>query len=221
LLLPVASSLYKKRVYDLGSQAAFKIKHMNLPHVFTLLRIVLSPVFPLLYLQHEAFGISFEYVPYLMLFFLGVCESSDLFDGFLARKRNQVTDLGKILDPMADSITHISIFMTFTQGIVQLPLLLVFVFLYRDLFIGALRTICALRGLALGARMSGKMKTAVQSAAAFLIVTLMIPYSIGLLSAHLFQQLSLIATAVAALCTLLSVGDYLYANRLHIKKAFA
>src|ERR1700676_2247439 len=122
---------------------------MNIAHFFTLLRIFISPLFPLLYLEYSWLGIPLTWLPYLLLGLLVICESSDLFDGFFARRRNQVTDLGKVLDPMADSITHISLFMTFTQGVVQLPLMLVFVFLYRDLFISALRTICALRGVAL------------------------------------------------------------------------
>lgn len=193
---------------------------MSLPHFFTLLRIFISPTFPLLYLKHEWLGIPLLYVPYILLGLLIICESSDLFDGFVARKRNQVTDLGKVLDPMADSITHISLFMTFTQGLVQLPLGLVFVFLYRDLFISALRTICALRGIALAARPSGKTKTVVQSSAAFLILALMIPCTLGWLSIDTFQHLSLCSAAIAVFCTLVAAFDYLYANRLHIKKAF-
>ncbi len=192
---------------------------MNVAHFFTLLRIFISPIFPLLYLEHDWFGIPIIWLPYIMLFLLVICECSDLFDGFLARRRNQVTDLGKVLDPMADSITHISLFLTFTQGMVQLPLMLVFVFLYRDLFISTLRTLCALRGVALAARFSGKVKAVIQASVAFLILLLMIPYTMGMLSLEVFQQLSLFAVAVAATYTVISVGDYVYANRLYIRKA--
>ena len=104
---------------------------MNPAHCLTLLRILISPIFPVLYLGYEWLGIPFSWVPYLLLALLLVCEGSDILDGFLARRCNQVTDLGKVLDPMADTVTHISFFLTFTQGIVQLPLLLVLVFLYR------------------------------------------------------------------------------------------
>lgn len=193
---------------------------MNLPHFFTLLRIFISPAFPILYLQHEAIGLPLHFVPYILIALLVICESSDLFDGFFARRRNQVTDLGKVLDPMADSITHISLFMTFTQGVVQLPLLLVFVFVYRDFFIGALRTICALRGVALAARVSGKAKTVIQSLVAFFILILMIPYTMGWLSLDFFRQLCLGGSLLAAICTIAAFGDYLYANRIHLKKAF-
>ncbi len=192
---------------------------MNPAHFFTILRIFLSPLFPILYLGYESLGIPLASLPYLMLALLIVSEFSDIFDGFLARRRNQVTDLGKVLDPMADSITHISLFLTFTQGFIQLPLLIVLVFLYRDFFISTLRTLCALRGVALAARWSGKLKAILQAVVAFVIVLLMIPYSTGRLSLELFQQISLFAVSIAAAYTALSAIDYFYSNRIYIKKA--
>lgn len=193
---------------------------MNPSHYLTLLRIFLSPVFPILYLERESLGIPIVWLPYIMLGLLIICECSDVLDGMLARKRNEVTDLGKVLDPMADSITHISLFLTFTQGFVSLPLILVFIFLYRDILISTLRTLCALRGVALAARVSGKMKAIIQAAVIFIILFMMIPYTTGLISLNLFQQISLFAAGVAALYTLISVVDYIYANWVHIKKAF-
>jgi CDP-diacylglycerol--glycerol-3-phosphate 3-phosphatidyltransferase len=155
-----------------------------------------------------------------MLALLIVCECSDVLDGMLARRRNEVTDLGKVLDPMADSITHISLFLTFTQGFVALPLLLVFVFLYRDLFVTTLRTLCALRGVALAARFSGKMKTVLQALVSFLVILFMIPYSMGLISLGTFQQICLVSVSLAAFYTAISIGDYIYANWIYIKRAF-
>jgi CDP-diacylglycerol--glycerol-3-phosphate 3-phosphatidyltransferase len=66
------------------------------------------------YLEYETFDISLVTLPYILLFLLGISELSDACDGYFARKYNQVTDLGKILDPMADSIYRISVFLTFT-----------------------------------------------------------------------------------------------------------
>jgi CDP-diacylglycerol--glycerol-3-phosphate 3-phosphatidyltransferase len=192
---------------------------MNIAHFFTLLRIFISPLFPVLYLEYKWLGIPPSLLPYLLLGLLVICECSDLFDGFVARRRNQVTDLGKVLDPMADSITHISLFLTFTQGVIQLPILLVFVFFYRDLFISMLRTLCALRGVALAARFSGKVKAVIQATVCFIILILMIPYTMGVLSLEILQQASLFLVSVAALYTVISVGDYILANRAYIKKA--
>ena len=193
---------------------------MGLPHYFTLLRILISPAFPILYLEYEKLGIPLQVLPYLMLLLLCICEFSDVIDGYLARRHNQVTDLGKVLDPMADSVTRISLFLTFTQGMVGLPLILVLVFLYRDFFISTLRTLCALRGVALAARFSGKMKAVLQAIVLFLILVLMIPATTGVLSLALLRQISLFAALIAAIYSVVSMGDYIYANRIFIKKAF-
>ncbi len=192
---------------------------MNSAHCFTLLRILISPLFPVLYLGYEWLEIPLLWVPYLLLGLLLVCECSDILDGFLARRCNQVTDLGKVLDPMADSVTHLSFFLTFTQGLVQLPLLLVLVFLYREFFVSTLRTLCALKGFALAARLSGKLKAVLQACSAFLILFFMLLHLHGAISLETLQQASLITVAIAALYTMFSACDYFYANRLFIKKS--
>lgn len=175
----------------------------------------------LFYLEYEAFKISFTVLPYLLIMLMAVSELSDAFDGYIARKTNQVTDLGKILDPMADSISRISVFLTFTQGVVGLPLVLVFIFIYRDSVISTLRTICALRGFALAARKSGKIKAVLQGAAAFFILLMLIPFSLNQLSLQKLQSLSLWVVSGVAVYTLYSGVDYLYANREHVRRLFA
>ena len=73
---------------------------MGIAIVLTLSRILLGPLFLLVYLYYDACGISLKVFPYLLLIVMAISELSDLFDGLLARKKNQVTELGKILDPM-------------------------------------------------------------------------------------------------------------------------
>lgn len=172
----------------------------------------------MVYLEHEALGISWIVLPYILIVLVAVSELSDAFDGYIARKYNQVTDLGKILDPMADSISRISMFLTFTQGPVSLPLILVFVFIYRDSVVSTLRTVCALRGFALAARPSGKIKAVIQAIVVFCILILLIPYTLGHLSQLHLQQYSLILVFIAAVYSFFSGIDYIYANREYIKK---
>jgi CDP-diacylglycerol---glycerol-3-phosphate 3-phosphatidyltransferase len=191
---------------------------LSIPNYITFIRLFISPIFLLLYLEYEAFKISFTLLPYLLILLMAVSELSDAFDGYVARKTNQVTDLGKILDPMADSISRISVFLTFTQGVVGLPLVLVFIFIYRDSVISTLRTICALRGFALAARKSGKVKAVLQGMAAFFILLLMIPYSLNQISGETLHRLSLWVVSGVAAYTLYSGVDYIYANREHVKK---
>lgn len=191
---------------------------MSVANYLTFFRIFISPVFLFVYIEHEAFDISLQVLPYILLFLLGVSELSDAFDGYIARKYNQVTDLGKILDPMADSIYRISVFLTFTLEPVKLPMLIIFVFLYRDSVVSTLRTICALKGFALAARRSGKIKAVVQAVAAFIVILLMIPWSLGYLTTAKLHQFSTWVVSIAAIYTLFSGLDYIYSNRIYIKK---
>nr|AFD03131.1 CDP-diacylglycerol-glycerol-3-phosphate 3- phosphatidyltransferase [uncultured bacterium W5-77b] len=191
---------------------------LSVANYLTISRIFISPLFLIIYLKYESMGVSFFYLPYILMFLLSISELSDAFDGYIARKYNQVTDLGKILDPMADSIARISVFLTFTEGVIQLPMLLVFVLLYRDSGVSMLRTICALRGFALAARPSGKLKAVIQALAAFAIIILMIPYSMGKLPLETLQSYSFWIVFVACVYTIFSGIEYVYANREHIKK---
>lgn len=172
----------------------------------------------MVYLEYETFNISPVSLPYALLFLLGVSELSDALDGYFARRFNEVTALGKILDPMADSIYRISIFLTFTLPPISLPMILIFIFIYRDSVISTLRTICALKGFALAARTSGKLKAVIQAIAAFFIILLLIPYTLGYLSIETLQITSTIIISIAALYTVISGLDYLIANRHYIAK---
>lgn len=193
---------------------------MRVALFLTLGRVVISPIFLIFYLYYESMGIALVWVPYILLALLALSELSDLLDGYVARKYDQVTDLGKILDPMADSIARISVFLTFTRGVIQLPLLLVFVFLYRDVVISMLRTLCALRGFTLAARMSGKVKAVIQGTVAIVIVLLMIPYTLGAIRLENLQLTSLILVSLAAAYTLISGAEYIWANRNYISQAW-
>ncbi len=191
---------------------------MNIANYLTLIRIFISPIFLLVYIQHQELGISSEMLPFVLLSLVTVSELSDAFDGILARKFNQVTDLGKILDPMADSLARTTVFLTLTQGPVNLPLFLIFVFLYRDAAMSTLRIVCALRGFALAARWSGKIKAVIQACATYAILFLMIPHSLGYLSTSEWQNASAWIVGVAAVYTVFSVFDYIIANRYYISK---
>ncbi len=185
----------------------------------TLSRVLLGPVFLIVYLYYQDLGIKLQWLPYALLFLAAISELSDLFDGRLARRHNKVTDLGKLLDPMADSIFRLSVLLAFTQGLIQLPLLLVCVFFYRDMIISTLRTLCALRGFALAARLSGKIKAVIQAVIGFFILILMIPYSQGCLDLTVLQEISFYSVSVGAVYTVYSGLEYIYANRKYIKRA--
>jgi CDP-diacylglycerol--glycerol-3-phosphate 3-phosphatidyltransferase len=189
---------------------------VSIANYLTFIRIFISPIFLLVYLEYDALNLNLITLPYVLLFLFGVSELSDAFDGYLARKYNEVTDFGKILDPMADSIYRISIFLTFTLPPIRLPMILVFMILYRDSVVSTLRTICALKGFALAARPSGKLKAIIQALSAFVIILLLIPYSLGSLPEQTLHLTSSIIVSVASLYTLFSGIDYIYANWQYI-----
>ena len=193
---------------------------LKLPLFLTIGRLFISPVFLIFYLKYEKLGISLHALPFILMFLLAISELSDFFDGFLARKFNLVTELGKILDPMADSITRLTILLTFTQGVIKLPLLLVFVFVYRDAMISTLRTVCAMRGVTLAARTSGKIKAVIQALSIFIILILMVPFAWGSLSLEQLQDTTFYIVIAAAIYTLFSAGEYIYVNRAYIKQAW-
>lgn len=200
-------------------QSIFKIP-LKLPLFLTIGRIFISPIFFIFYLKYAQMGISLTVVPFILLGLLLVSELTDFLDGFLARRWNHVTRLGKILDPMADSITRLTMLLTFTQGLVDLPLLLIFPFIYRDIMISTLRTVCAMKGMTLAARISGKIKAVVQAIAIIMIILLMIPYSFGMITLQQLQSISLYIVSAAAAYTLFSGFEYLKANWNYIKSSW-
>lgn len=189
---------------------------LSIANYFTFIRIFISPIFLLVYLEHDYLGISARLLPYVLLFLLCVSELSDAIDGYVARRYNQVTDLGKILDPMADSIARISVFLTFTQPPVNVPLALIFIFIYRDSVVSTLRTICALKGFALAARKSGKIKALIQGLAAFIVLILMIFQSLEMIDLQTLNFYSAWLVGIAGIYTAFSGIDYIYANRQYI-----
>lgn len=190
---------------------------MSIPNLITASRLLIGPTFWAIYTYREALGIPLPWLPLILLGVLAVSELSDMMDGYLARRFDQVSDLGKILDPMADSVSRISFFLTFIGDPVGLPIIWVMLLFYRDAVISTLRTVCALKGFALAARWTGKLKAVVQALATLTILLTMIPYSMGWCSLGMLRQVSTTAVAIATGYTLLTAVDYLIANRRFIR----
>ncbi len=188
--------------------------------ILTLARLVICPIFLVVYLFYQKMGLSLFSMGIVLLILLTLCELSDAFDGMLARRSNQVTVLGKILDPMADSVVRLSVLLVFTQGLVKLPMLLVLVFVFRDAIISMLRTLCALKGKALAARTSGKLKAILQAIAIYAIVCLMILYSAGWIPLSTMRNASFWIVLVTAFYTIISGIEYLWTCRSYIREAW-
>jgi len=100
-------------------------------------------------------------------------ELTDMLDGYLARRDNIVTSLGKLLDPLSDSISRFIYFFAF--GYMGLfPIWLVIVLFVRDIIVAYIRTYMSLMGIAMGARWSGKAKALVQFGGQYLLLFMLL-----------------------------------------------
>lgn len=82
------------------------VKNLNIPNMLSVIRILLIPVFIVFYMKADSQ--HYEYYAYAASA-LVASGLSDLFDGVIARKFNQITELGKILDPIADKLTQLAV----------------------------------------------------------------------------------------------------------------
>ena len=100
-------------------------------------------------------------------------ETTDILDGHLARKWDQISDIGKVLDPFADVVSRMTYFICFT-GVGVMPVWVLAILIYRELAITFMRLLQFRKGVALAASMWGKMKAvtyAVSGVAGLLVVS--------------------------------------------------
>jgi CDP-diacylglycerol--glycerol-3-phosphate 3-phosphatidyltransferase len=191
---------------------------MTLANKLTLLRITLAPIFFIIYLlpnfQPKWFihGSAWT-IPVLWVIFI-VSEITDYFDGLAARKRGETSDFGKFFDPFADTLTQITCFLCFViDGI--LPAVLFLLVIYREFGILFIRNLMLKKGITLGARMGGKIKTVayiIAAGAALLTVSLqrlsifefLIPY---------FKIGTVVIFTIAVVISIVSFIDYLLIYR--------
>ncbi|MBP5402205.1 MAG: CDP-diacylglycerol--glycerol-3-phosphate 3-phosphatidyltransferase [Treponema sp.] len=134
---------------------------MKLSDKFTFTRIILSPVFLALYIIPFFFPTLTEFKTFTGWFlipFLGFMEFTDFLDGFFARRQNEVSDFGKIFDPFADVIVHITTLSCFAFTHYFNPVCLILI-LYREFTMNFLRMIALKKNVAIAARSGGKIKT--------------------------------------------------------------
>jgi len=182
---------------------------MTLANWLSFLRILMSPIFVIVFIQEGLWAKVAALVIVIM------SELSDAFDGHLARSRGEVTDFGKLLDPLADSISRVTVFVAF-MWVGMIPWWMVLVFVYRDSLISTMRTVCAYRGEVVAARISGKIKAVIQATAIITVLTARIAADLfpRLLSEKwVAEELAWWLVLAAAVYTFYSLFEYLFANR--------
>lgn len=175
----------------------------NLPNALTLLRIVLVPVLVVVLLTEidgkEWFGLG--------LFLLAAL--TDFLDGYIARRWQKITRLGKLLDPAADKILTAAAFISLVELGVA-PSWMVTVIIAREFAVSALRSFAAAEQIVIPAGWSGKVKTVVQ----ILAISLLIIYNQLGEFAHL-APLSLWAALIISVLS--GIEYYVRFGRLIVK----
>ena len=141
-----------------------KNKILTIPNMLTTLRILLVPVFIRAYLHRP--GV-------LPIVILSVSALTDLLDGQIARRFNQVSDLGKLLDPVADKLTQGAMLICLVKRFpaIWIPLILM---IFREAFVGVTSVLAIKKsGRVEGAEMYGKVATVVLDA--MVLVHLLFP----------------------------------------------
>lgn len=183
---------------------------MNLPNRITIVRIILTfVIIAILLFPFDAAGITTLRlfinesividVKYLIVGVLFIIASlTDFVDGYIARKYNMVTDLGKMLDAIADKILVNSILILLaTAGFVS-PIIPV-VIVCRDIFVNTIKMIAGNKGKVVAAIKSGKLKTACMMIGVSLTLFYNLPFELwNIRIADVFLILACILSVVSA-----------------------
>lgn len=145
---------------------------LNTPNKLTVARILITPVYLAL--------ILWESLPHRFLIatlVYSIAAITDAIDGKLARKNNQITNFGKLLDPIADKILTTSALLAFMQmGLCNIWI--VMIVLTREFTVASIRMIAAADGVVIPANIWGKLKTVSQMTFTIVIMLLGEVYSI-------------------------------------------
>ena len=182
----------------------------HIPNIITSVRIALLPLVYFFYLTNFT-----PYSQYIAIVIFLIAAVTDFLDGKIARKYNLVSNVGKMLDPIADKmLSYTGLFLIIVTGVLPLwAAVIVYVInLCRDFAIDCLRMIAATKGTVLAANIFGKIKTVIAFVALpWLLLQGCLPSDwAGLLA---FQIIGYILIGLQTVFCLLSGMIYLIQNR--------
>lgn len=178
---------------------------MNLANKITITRIFLIPVFLVLML------IEFKYHNFLAAAVFIIAASTDSLDGYIARKRNLITNFGKFIDPLADKLLVTSaLIVLVSKG--QVPALIAIIIISREFIITGFRLLASSEGVVLAASWLGKVKTVTQIVAIIAIIIGNFPFT------YINFPFDIIVLYISVIFTVISAVDYIYKNRKLVKE---
>ncbi|MDR2490929.1 MAG: CDP-alcohol phosphatidyltransferase family protein [Spirochaetaceae bacterium] len=177
---------------------------------FTLARMIFAPIFFVLYSLSRFFAGKNDIVSLCILIFLIVAlifaELTDFWDGYYARKLGEVSDTGKLFDPFADALLHITTFFCFTRTGLMPPVTFILIF-WREFSQMFLRMMSIKGGFAVAARGGGKLKTVIYITAGFYALAIELAWKIGLFAETLaWPRIS--AAVLFYICVVLSYVSF-------------
>ncbi|MBE5756971.1 MAG: CDP-diacylglycerol--glycerol-3-phosphate 3-phosphatidyltransferase [Clostridiales bacterium] len=189
---------------------------MNLPNKLTILRLILIPVFVAIYYITV---IPFNFVISAGIFVIAAL--TDFLDGYIARKYNLVTNLGKFLDPIADKILVSTALILLLVPLKALALpwwvgILVAVILARELLISGFRLVAVDKGIVIAADKIGKVKTFIQDVATVVLIV-SFDFDFVLFNLPIIKVIGLALLILATILTIVSGISYLIKNKEVLK----
>ena len=141
-----------------------------------------------------------------------IISCTDWLDGYLARKRNEVTDFGKFMDPLADKILTTAALLALVELRV-LPSWPVLIILAREFIVAGVRMVAASKGVVIAASWYGKAKTVFQIIAIVMFLVKDVTVFPNAADSDLFYWLSWLVMVIALVLTIVSMMDYLVKSR--------
>jgi CDP-diacylglycerol--glycerol-3-phosphate 3-phosphatidyltransferase len=176
------------------------VLRLNLPNTLTLLRILAVPVVVVALLSEIDDGDVIAAIVFAL------AAATDGLDGYIARRKGEITTFGKLMDPLADKLLVVAALVSLV-ALDRLQAWIAMVIIARELAVTGLRSIAAEQGVVIAASWLGKVKTALQIAAILALIAVD--------PAPLWVDL-LVYAAVAA--TIISGADYFFGVRRRMEQ---
>lgn len=186
---------------------------MNTPNKITTLRIILIPFMIFFYLA--------DFIPWGKIVSVAIfiiAALTDFLDGYIARKYNLVTNLGKLLDPMADKLLVVSaLLLLVADKTIPSPygVIIAILIIGRELLISTFRQIAASKNYVMAADKVGKLKTIFQDIAipGFIMLAYFKTFDVNAVLLQVFSIICYVFIGIATVLTVISGINYLVKNK--------
>lgn len=186
-------------------------------NIITVTRICLVPLFVVVLITPWPTWIGLDFITdgqksLLAAAIFVIISCTDWLDGYLARKRNEVTDFGKFMDPLADKILTTAALLALVELRV-LPSWPVLIILTREFIVAGVRMVAASKGVVIAASWYGKAKTVFQIIAIVMFLVKDVAVFPNAADFDLFYWMSWLVMIIALVLTIVSMMDYLVRSR--------